>query len=234
MSERPVGPVIDLAEWVAYLRDIGVRELRVRHAPRAGRPAARGPAPAAPATRAPQASPALLAQMHEILEKFPEAKWHQWDPAGRSSVYLGAERAFERIRRPIDMHAVDRAPDQVVLVQGLPELTRQGCRRMLRRVYAAGAQIIDRVPQRGVPIPKQYICREGRRAADERCRGDGCNQNIDARFLGPHSGIGQVVHNNKVTVGAIFQRESRDKKILSPETDLRRGFLFAEPEAAAQ
>jgi MoCo/4Fe-4S cofactor protein with predicted Tat translocation signal len=42
-------------------------------------------------------SPTLLAQMHEILEKFPEAKWHQWDPGGRSSVYVGAERAFGEV-----------------------------------------------------------------------------------------------------------------------------------------
>jgi len=39
-------------------------------------------------------SPTLAAQLQEILTKYPQAKWHQWDPAGRDTVYLGAKQAF--------------------------------------------------------------------------------------------------------------------------------------------
>jgi molybdopterin-containing oxidoreductase family iron-sulfur binding subunit len=39
-------------------------------------------------------SPTLAAQIQELLTRFPNAKWHQWDPAGRSSTLEGAKLAF--------------------------------------------------------------------------------------------------------------------------------------------
>jgi molybdopterin-containing oxidoreductase family iron-sulfur binding subunit len=39
-------------------------------------------------------SPALAAQIREILTKFPSAKWHQWDPASRDNARAGAKLAF--------------------------------------------------------------------------------------------------------------------------------------------
>jgi len=39
-------------------------------------------------------SPTLAAQLRAILAEFPEARWHQWDPAGRHSARAGAMLAF--------------------------------------------------------------------------------------------------------------------------------------------
>ena len=41
-------------------------------------------------------SPTLAAQMDAILEEYPAAKWHQWDPAGPHSARAGAMLAFGR------------------------------------------------------------------------------------------------------------------------------------------
>ncbi len=39
-------------------------------------------------------SPTLVGQIQELLQRFPSAKWHQWDPAGRNNARLGARLAF--------------------------------------------------------------------------------------------------------------------------------------------
>ncbi|MGE3508487.1 MAG: TAT-variant-translocated molybdopterin oxidoreductase [Vicinamibacterales bacterium] len=39
-------------------------------------------------------SPSLAAQLQQVLQQYPEAKWHQWDPAGRDNAYVGARLAF--------------------------------------------------------------------------------------------------------------------------------------------
>jgi molybdopterin-containing oxidoreductase family iron-sulfur binding subunit len=39
-------------------------------------------------------SPTLAAQLHALLRRFPEAKWHQFDPISRDNVRLGAQQAF--------------------------------------------------------------------------------------------------------------------------------------------
>ena len=41
-------------------------------------------------------SPTLAAQIREVLARFPAAKWHQWDPAGREYTHAGAMLAFNR------------------------------------------------------------------------------------------------------------------------------------------
>jgi MoCo/4Fe-4S cofactor protein with predicted Tat translocation signal len=40
------------------------------------------------------ASPTLAAQMREFLARFPQAKWIQWDPAGRHNARAGSQLAF--------------------------------------------------------------------------------------------------------------------------------------------
>jgi MoCo/4Fe-4S cofactor protein with predicted Tat translocation signal len=40
------------------------------------------------------ASPTLADQLQKLLAKFPRAKWHQYDPAGRDSARAGARLAF--------------------------------------------------------------------------------------------------------------------------------------------
>jgi molybdopterin-containing oxidoreductase family iron-sulfur binding subunit len=41
-------------------------------------------------------SPTLAAQIRDLLRRFPSAKWHQWDPAGRNNGRLGARLTFEQ------------------------------------------------------------------------------------------------------------------------------------------
>ena len=39
-------------------------------------------------------SPTLAGQFHALLQKFPAAKWHRYEPAGRFAVHAGARQAF--------------------------------------------------------------------------------------------------------------------------------------------
>ncbi len=39
-------------------------------------------------------SPTLAAQIRDLLAKYPDAKWHQWDPASRDSARAGSQMAF--------------------------------------------------------------------------------------------------------------------------------------------
>ena len=41
-------------------------------------------------------SPVLAAQMDYVLKLFPQAKWHQWEPAASDGLYEGAKLAFGR------------------------------------------------------------------------------------------------------------------------------------------
>jgi molybdopterin-containing oxidoreductase family iron-sulfur binding subunit len=41
-------------------------------------------------------SPTLTAQMHDLLKRFPSAKWHQWDPLSRENAKAGSKIAFGR------------------------------------------------------------------------------------------------------------------------------------------
>jgi molybdopterin-containing oxidoreductase family iron-sulfur binding subunit len=40
------------------------------------------------------ASPTLAAQIREFLAKYPQAKWIQWEPAGRHNARAGSQLAF--------------------------------------------------------------------------------------------------------------------------------------------
>ncbi|MBM3770338.1 MAG: 4Fe-4S dicluster domain-containing protein [Acidimicrobiia bacterium] len=58
-------------------------------------------------------SPTLSAQLQGILTQYPEAKWHQWDPAGRDTAYSGARLAFGE---PVEtLYQIDRADVIVAL-----------------------------------------------------------------------------------------------------------------------
>ncbi len=39
-------------------------------------------------------SPTLAAQIKALIEQYPEAKWHAWEPGNRDNVYAGAQMAF--------------------------------------------------------------------------------------------------------------------------------------------
>ncbi len=46
-------------------------------------------------------SPTLAAELRTLLDALPEARWHQWEPAGRHLVAAGTEAAFGVDLRPI-------------------------------------------------------------------------------------------------------------------------------------
>jgi MoCo/4Fe-4S cofactor protein with predicted Tat translocation signal len=46
-------------------------------------------------------SPTLAAQIRELLQRFPSARWHQWDPAGRTNANSAARILFGRY---VDTH----------------------------------------------------------------------------------------------------------------------------------
>ncbi len=52
-------------------------------------------------------SPALAAQIHDLRNMYPEAKWHRWEPCGRHAARDGAMAAFGK---PLDtIYRFDRA-----------------------------------------------------------------------------------------------------------------------------
>jgi Fe-S-cluster-containing dehydrogenase component len=52
-------------------------------------------------------SPTLVAQIRDLLQRFPSAKWHQWDPLSRENAKAGAKLAFGRY---VDtQYRIDRA-----------------------------------------------------------------------------------------------------------------------------
>ncbi len=52
-------------------------------------------------------SPTLVAQIQELLGKYPRAKWHHYEPVSRDNVWEGARLAFDRALEP--QYRLDRA-----------------------------------------------------------------------------------------------------------------------------
>ncbi|WP_128291155.1 4Fe-4S dicluster domain-containing protein [Afifella aestuarii] len=55
----------------------------------------------------PSTSPTFFDQISTLLDRFPEARWHQWDPLGEENVLAGTELAFGRRLKPV--YRFDRA-----------------------------------------------------------------------------------------------------------------------------
>jgi molybdopterin-containing oxidoreductase family iron-sulfur binding subunit len=72
-------------------------------------------------------SPTLIAQMQAVLKRFPQAKWHYWEPVNRDNVYEGARMAFGQ---PVETTYKLDAADVIVsldadfLYAGYPGMTR--------------------------------------------------------------------------------------------------------------
>ncbi len=72
-------------------------------------------------------SPTLADQMQDLLKRFPEAKWHFWEPVNRDNVYAGAQMAFGQ---PVETQYKLDAADVIVsldadfLAAGFPGNTR--------------------------------------------------------------------------------------------------------------
>jgi MoCo/4Fe-4S cofactor protein with predicted Tat translocation signal len=72
-------------------------------------------------------SPTLADQMQELLKRFPEAKWHFWEPVNRDNVYAGAQMAFgQAVETVYKLDAADVivSLDADFLSAGFPGTTR--------------------------------------------------------------------------------------------------------------
>jgi MoCo/4Fe-4S cofactor protein with predicted Tat translocation signal len=63
-------------------------------------------------------SPTLASQIQSLLQAFPRARWHRWEPAGRHQAFAAAVRAFGR---PLDVR-YDFSRARVVLSLGADAL----------------------------------------------------------------------------------------------------------------
>jgi molybdopterin-containing oxidoreductase family iron-sulfur binding subunit len=72
-------------------------------------------------------SPTLADQMQQVLKRFPQAKWHFYEPVNRDNVYAGAQMAFGQ---PVETQYKLDAADVIVsldadfLYSGYPGMTR--------------------------------------------------------------------------------------------------------------
>jgi MoCo/4Fe-4S cofactor protein with predicted Tat translocation signal len=105
-------------------------------------------------------SPTLAAQIQDLLRRFPQARWHRWEPAGRHQSAAAAVRAFGR--RLETLYDFTRA--RVILTLGADVLCEgpagvryshdfaggrrvRGDRKEMSRVYA-----VESVPTNGATV----------------------------------------------------------------------------------
>jgi len=72
-------------------------------------------------------SPILADQMQQVLKRFPQAKWHFWEPINRDNVYEGARMAFgQPLETTYKLDAADVivSVDADFLYAGFPGMTR--------------------------------------------------------------------------------------------------------------
>jgi len=72
-------------------------------------------------------SPTLADQKQDLLKRFPEAKWHFWEPVNRDNVYAGAQMAFgQPVETTYDFSKTDVivSLDADFLSAGFPGTTR--------------------------------------------------------------------------------------------------------------
>jgi molybdopterin-containing oxidoreductase family iron-sulfur binding subunit len=112
-------------------------------------------------------SPTLAAQIGEILQAFPKARWHQWEPANRDNVRAGAQLAFgEPVEARYDFGAaavvlsldadfVSSGPSRLRDVRKFTERRKPGAEGAPSRLYVvegsptlAGAIADHRLPLR--------------------------------------------------------------------------------------
>ena len=87
-------------------------------------------------------SPTLASQIRRLLEKFPEAKWHHYEPVGRDMALEGARLAFGQYVVPV--YHLDRA--KVILSLDADFLgSGPGCLRYIRQ-FAGGRRVRSEQP----------------------------------------------------------------------------------------
>jgi len=79
-------------------------------------------------------SPALIAQLEELLRQFPEARWHQYQPVARDNTLAGARLVFDRAVET--RHRFDEA--RVILSLGADFLSSHPFQLAYTRQFANG------------------------------------------------------------------------------------------------
>jgi len=117
-------------------------------------------------------SPTLAAQLRDLLDRFPLAKWHQWDPAGLNNTRAGARLAFDdnvtavyRIDRAdvivsLDADFLGFGPGGLAYARGFASRRRPEDAERMSRLYvvetmptSTGARADHRFPVRPSAIP---------------------------------------------------------------------------------
>jgi MoCo/4Fe-4S cofactor protein with predicted Tat translocation signal len=82
-------------------------------------------------------SPTLAAQIQDLLQRFPEARWHRWEPAGRHHSAAAAARAFGR---PLETR-YDFTRAKVILTLGADVLCEGPGGTRYARDFAGGRRV---------------------------------------------------------------------------------------------
>jgi len=82
-------------------------------------------------------SPTLTAQIREILTRFPNARWHRWEPAGGHQEHAAAQRAFGR---PVTTRYDFTKADVIVSIQS-EALTQSPGNVRYQRDFAARRRV---------------------------------------------------------------------------------------------
>jgi MoCo/4Fe-4S cofactor protein with predicted Tat translocation signal len=93
-------------------------------------------------------SPTLGEQLHSLLQELPEAKWHQYEPAGRDNMRAGAKLAFDE--HVDSIYHFDRADVVLALdaefLTALPGSVRYAHDFMNRRKVTRGGEQLQGAP----------------------------------------------------------------------------------------
>jgi len=93
-------------------------------------------------------SPTLAAQLDSLLSRYPEARWHQWEPVSRSNVWKGASLAYGSpvetvpdlsaadLILAIDSDLLDSAPGHVRFARDFATRRNPTRTQKMSRVYA--------------------------------------------------------------------------------------------------
>ncbi len=84
-------------------------------------------------------SPTLAALRERLLEAFPEAEWHEYEPLSRDNERAGAKLAFGRAYRP--HYRLDQAKVILAIDEGL--LCRHPAALQYARAFAEGRKVVD-------------------------------------------------------------------------------------------
>ncbi|HYG36347.1 MAG TPA: TAT-variant-translocated molybdopterin oxidoreductase [Clostridia bacterium] len=94
-------------------------------------------------------SPTLTAQIQALLQRFPKAKWYQYEPISRDSVYEGSRLAFGTVVEP--RFFFDKA--QVIVSLDADFLLSHPARVRYAREFTNGRRVRSQVPPQGQATP---------------------------------------------------------------------------------